>query len=117
MEHYTWQEIERQMKIEEIKRKVKEKAIKAKDFVVRNKETIIVAAPFVIAGLSEVNKAANRHERAKEDKIRNSRIYDPSLGCWWDLKKPLSNTERLEMELRISNGERRGDILRDMKKI
>ena len=117
MEHYTWQQIEREMKIDNFKRKVKEKATKVKDFVIENKRTIVVATPIAIAAFSEINKAANRHERAKEERRRDSRVYDPSLGYWWDLKKPLTNNERLEMEARIANGEKRGDILRDMGKL
>lgn len=44
-------------------------------------------------------------------------MYDPSMGDWWDLKKPLTNNERLEMEARVANGELRGEVLRDMGKL
>ena len=117
MEYYNQKEDEKQIKIDEFKRKVKEKATKAIDFVVENRGAIVVAIPFVLAGFSEFNKAANRHERAREERRRDSRVYDPSLGDWWELKKPLTNNERLEMETRIENGEKRGDILRDMGKL
>ena len=49
MEHYTWQQIEREMKIDNFKRKVKEKATKVKDFVIENKRAIVVATPIAIA--------------------------------------------------------------------
>ena len=84
MEYYNQKENERQMKIDDFKRKAKEKATKARDFVVKNKGTIIVAIPFVLAGFSEFNKAANSHERAREERRRDSRVYDTSLGDWWD---------------------------------
>lgn len=117
MEKYTWKQIEREEKIEDAKRKVKDKINKAKDFVARNKSTILITAPFALAFLSEANKAANRRERARDERRRECRIYDPSLGDYWELKKPLTNNERLEMTERINNGECRGSILDDMGKL
>ena len=64
-----------------------------------------------------LGKSIARHEDKMQDKKRENRVYDPSLGQWWDLNKPLTNNERLEMETRVANGELRGDVLKDMGKL
>lgn len=114
MEHYTWKQIEREEKIDAIRQKVKDKTDKFKNFVVRNRAIIIGSAPFAIAILSELNKAANRRERIREDRRKDSRIYDPMIGDYWELRKPLSNNERLMYQERVRRGESRGSILEDM---
>lgn len=121
MERYSWKDCEREMKREEFKRKVKENTSKAcetaKGIWERNKEAIIVLTPVVISGIRMIGKSVRRREDKKEEERRACKIYDPSMGDWWDLKKPLTNRERLELEQRVANGELRGDVLRDMKKL
>ena len=114
MEHYTWKQIEREEKIDAIKQKVKDKTDKFKNFVSRNKAIIIGSAPFAIALLSELNKAANRRERIREDRRKDSRIYDPMIGDYWELRRPLTNNERMMYQERVRHGESRGVILDDM---
>lgn len=121
MERYSWKECEKEIKKEEFKKKVKEKADKictsAKEFWDNNKEAIVVLTPIIFSGISMMNKSARRREEKKEEERRERRVYDPSMGDWWDLKKPLTNNERLELERRVADGELRGDILRDMGKL
>lgn len=42
-------------------------------------------------------------------------VYDHSLGCHYDLKRRMTNNEKLELARRKERGEKTGDILRDMK--
>ena len=114
MERYTWKQIEREEKIDAIKQKVKDKTDKFKNFVSRNKAIIIGSAPFAIALISELNKAANRRERIREDRRKDSRIYDPMIGDYWELRRPLTNNERMMYQERVRHGESRGVILDDM---
>lgn len=121
MERYSWKDCEKQIKREEFKRKAKEKANKfvasSKTFWDNNKEVIVVLTPIIFSGIGMMNKSARRREEKREEERRERRVYDPSMGDWWDLKKPLTNTERLELEKRVANGELRGDVLRDMGKL
>ena len=121
MEHYSWKECEREIKKEEFKRKVKEKSDKictsVSSFWNNNKEAIVFWTPLILSGIGMANKSAKRREQKKEEERRERRVYDPSIGDWWDLKKPLTNNERLELERRVADGELRGDVLRDMGKL
>lgn len=121
MERYSWKDCEREMKKEEFKKKAKETADKictsAKEIWNNNKEAIVVLTPIIFSGISMMNKSARRREEKKEEERRERRVYDPSMGDWWDLKKPLTNNERLELERRVADGELRGDVLRDMGKL
>lgn len=121
MEVYSYKECEKEHRKEEFKKKIKEKyfQVKAKveDIWNRDKDYIVVLAPAAISGVIALGKSIARHEDKMQDKKRESRVYDPSLGQWWDLNKPLTNNERLEMETRVANGELRGDVLKDMGKL
>ena len=41
-------------------------------------------------------------------------IFDPRTGDHWFTKRPLTAKEKLELERRYDNGERKGQILDDM---
>lgn len=124
MERFTWQECERDAKRKEFTDKVKEKVSVAKEKIKSgakiawdNRADIMAVGTVLIAAGSMMNKSAKRRDEKKETAIRERRVYDPSMGDWWDLKKPLTNNERLEMEARVANGELRGEVLRDMGKL
>lgn len=121
MERYSWKECEKEIKREQFKRKIREKTSKtcevARNFWNRNKEAIVILTPVIISGIGMINKSVKRREDKKEEEKRERRVYDPSMGDWWDLKKPLTNNERLEMERRVSEGELRGSVLKDMGKL
>lgn len=51
----------------------------------------------------------------RDIKLRNSTIYDRSLGMYWQTKKPLTTNQRLQIESRHKAGEPYGKILSDMK--
>ena len=51
----------------------------------------------------------------RENRLRNSMIYDRSLGMYWETKKPLTTNQRLTIESRHNAGESYGAILNDMK--
>lgn len=107
--------VEREERVQELKFKVKRKLNDTKDWVVRNKETLIGVAPAAIGGLAVmtkvIGKAANTH---KEERIKNRYCYDASLGHYWHLKRDLTNSEWVEIDRRKSTGERLANILADM---
>ena len=106
----------------EFKRKVKNAAqeakIKAKAAVEicrQNKEATIAVASILIPGTIELCKMGQKRS-ARRDKKRDDdlRVWDPVEGHHWYLRRKLSNSEFLEMERRVRNGEARGQILEQM---
>ena len=109
-------------KIEEKKRKAKEKMedlkAKASCLWANHKEEIIVLTPIVVGGASSLIKSGVRAYQTKsENRHRDLETYDPRSGQYFTLKRKMSNAQKLELERRMANGERKGDILRSMRLI
>lgn len=64
--------------------------------------------------IKETTKLGSKIAQHCEDKDRENRIWDPSLGDWWELRRQLKPIEKLELEKRLARGETRGEILRSM---
>lgn len=97
-------------------RRAKEKFNDGKAWVGRNKEALIVFGPMIIGGLASTIKVAGKHNNLKkEEKLKDLYCYDRSMGHYWRLRRKLSNKEWLAVERKRKNGERIGDILKDMK--
>lgn len=62
-----------------------------------------------------INKADKLMNIRRGERLRNSMIYDRSLGMYWETKKPLTANQRLLIEARHKAGESYGQILSDMK--
>ena len=71
--------------------------------------TAIISAGAVIV---EIAKTANK---VSECRSIECDVYDPRTGDHWTSKRPLTNKEKLELERRYGNGERKGDVLNDMR--
>ena len=109
-------------RFQEFKRKVEHAAeetkVKAQAFVEicrQNKEATIAVASILIPGAIEVVKMGQKRE-ARKDKKRDDdlRVWDPVEGHHWYLRRKLTNSEFLEMEHRVRNGEPRGQVLEQM---
>ncbi len=97
------------------KAKLQEFRFKAMDYWERNKIEILAAAPIVYGGLKAVCRTANRAIDAKEARDHRDRhIYDRSTGQYYETKRKLTSRERLELERRLADGEKKGAILRSM---
>lgn len=64
--------------------------------------------------IKETTKLGSKIAQHHEEKDRENRIWDPSLGDWWELRRQLKPVEKLELEQRLARGETRGNILRSM---
>ena len=89
-------------------------------FYSENREfVLLVAVPAVkaITDLSKVGiKSIAKNQKAKKEyNDREHRIYDPSLHCYWELKRKMTNTEKAMVAVRRRNGEKLSDILFDMR--
>lgn len=96
--------------------KVKDKAQKCWNFVVDNKEIILILMPIAASAVGGVTKLVHKScVLKKEEQVKNLYCYDRSLGHFWALRRELSNSEWLEIDARKKNGERLGDILSELK--
>ena len=95
---------------------VKNRAVDAKDIWQNNQKEILVLAPIVQTIIASVSKSVNKSINAyQETMLKDRRIYDTSLGHYWELKRKLSNSDYLEIEHRRRNVEILGDILKEMR--
>lgn len=119
MEHYSWEDCQEGTDgfdngTKEKSKEFKEKALR---FLNEHGPKIIGGTVMILSIVAGINHDMIKYERLKQDKKRERMIYDPVLGDYWELKKPLSNKEKLEFEQRLSEGEMRGEILKDMRKL
>lgn len=73
------------------------------------------AAGIATAASVVITKADKLANIRRGERLRNSMIYDRSLGMYWETKKPLTANQRLLIEARHKAGESYGQILSDMK--
>lgn len=112
----------KRFKIEEQKRKAAEKwedfKAKCRCTWENHKEEIIFLGPVVVGAATGLARAGARaYSTASENRHRDRETYDPRTGQYYTLKRKMSNSQKLELERRMSNGERKGDILRSMRLI
>lgn len=81
-----------------------------------NKEVLKIAAPVVIGGgLELIRVIMKRSNVKKEEDLRTNFIYDRRNGHYYELKRQPKSKQWLEIDRRKDEGERVGDILRDMR--
>ena len=113
---FTMDDFRKEQKKREFKEKIISKINSGKQFIVRNKETIITLTPVVITGITTVSKVVNKRiNLRKEENLKELYCYDRSLGHYWKLRRELTNDEWLEIDKRKKNGERLSDILDELK--
>lgn len=90
----------------------KEKAAEIWD---KYKWEIITFGPIVIGAIIKGADSFSRMQKTKsEENHRRYDIYDHSTGQYYHLKRPMTTQEQLELERRLGEGEKKGQILRDM---
>ena len=113
---FTIDDFRKEQKKREFKDKVISKINSGREFIVRNKETIITLTPVVITGITTVSKVVNKRiNLRKEENLKDLYCYDRSLGHYWKLRRELTNDEWIEIDKRKKNGERLSDILDELK--
>ena len=106
----------KEQKRAEFKARLNEKIQNGKEWVIRNKETLITLTPIVVGGITTVSKVVGKHiNLRKQESVKNLYCYDRSLGHYWSLRRELTNQEWLEVDRRKKRGERLADILADMR--
>ena len=113
---FTFEDFEKEKKRREFKDKIYVKIQNGKDWIIRNKEAVLVLTPIVINGLTTITKVVGKRSNLKkEEELKDLYCYDRSLGHYWRLRREHSNKEWLEIDQRKKNGERLSDILDEMK--
>ena len=106
---------EKELKHEEFKRKVAEAGflvISATPAILALAQTAAATARPLTNLVGTVGRAVNQRD---ERKRREHKCYDRSEGHYWNLKRKLTNADWTRINERKSNGERLGDILKEMK--
>ena len=103
------------VKKEQFKRKAVSALQNTKEWIVRNRDTIITLTPIIIGGVTTVTKVVGKRVNLrKAEEVKDLYCYDRSLGHYWRLRRELSNKEWLDIDRRKKNGERLADILSEM---
>lgn len=102
-------------KKEKAKAWLKNKKAEAECWWRENKEVVMVVAPPLIgAGTLLFRVISKRHHLRMEEQLKTKMIYDPSRGFYYELKKKLTNAQRVEIARRRNCGEDLAQILLDM---
>lgn len=87
-----------------------------KNFVSENKAVVAAAVPIAGKIVYDLIKGARRKGDLREERrLKDTYIYDPRLGMYFECRKKLTPNERLEFAARRDKGESVGEILRSMK--
>lgn len=88
---------------------------KAKVWWEKNALKVMIYGPIVAGVASEGIKFASKHHKAKmEQRNKDLRCWDPSIGHYWELSRKLDNKDWKEINRRHSRGESLGEIFADM---
>ena len=108
-------EYRKEQKKEELKRKV----AAIGNMVCEYAPAVLALTPAAIAVTRTVTNVVGTVgrvvEQSDERNRRKHKCYDRSEGHYWNLKRELTNSDWAVITERKRNGERLGDILKDMK--
>lgn len=89
-----------------------------KDWAENNKELALALIPVGIVAIKETGKLISSIDRKidlrKEQDLKELEVYDHSLGMYHKLKRPMTSSEKIELSIRVKNGEPKVAVLRDM---
>lgn len=78
-------------------------------------ESFTVACIVIPGVLKIANSAVRAHMQNQETRYNECDIYDPRTGTHYYTKKPLTNTQKLNLESEYKTGRNKGEILREMR--
>lgn len=100
---------------DKVVRKAEDFAYDFRDWWYKNRDYVIVLAPVAIGGLKIAHKGISKHAEAKVRKdLVEKRVWDPSRGCWYEVRRPMNNKQRLRLDELKSKGFTTGEALRMM---
>lgn len=100
------------------KETVKQKAVDGLEWVCDNKEitvALIGVGGVVLGKAFSVGKELARGNRVRRlERMQDNRVWDPSTGHFWQLKRRLDRNEQLYLERELARGRTRGKILSEL---
>lgn len=109
-------DFKKELKIRELKAKVKAGYGKAKQMVVDHPaESFALATTVVGSVIGLVKRADRKADLKKAEQLKERYIYDRSIGGYWKTRRKLSTSDMLEIERQKKLGRGLGEILRDMR--
>lgn len=86
-----------------------------KQWVADNKGLIIVLVPVAVSFVGKaINNAKKQANLQEQTRLKENYCYDNRLGMYWELRRPMSNYERLIFEEKKATGDSIGSILNNM---
>lgn len=108
-------DITKEMKKAQRKAKWNARIQAAKDWWDDNKQYAVIIVPALGYGIGKgIKVLGRRHNLKLEEKNKDCRCYDASLGHYWELKRKLTNDEWCSIDRRKNKGERLSDILDEL---
>lgn len=105
-------------KWEDFKNNVRMKWDKACEWCYENPMLSMILIPSAIGAVGTIATATAKSIKTKsEEKKRTMQIYDPEMGQYLDLKRPLKVSEKVELAERHRAGENITLILDDMNRL
>lgn len=105
-------------KIWEIKYDMKQGFEKTVKWAEDNKELALALLPIGYIIVKDVGKTISSIDRkvdlAREQRLQELSVYDHSLGMYHQLKRPMKPEEKIELSIRVKNGEPKVEVLRNM---
>lgn len=115
-------------KFEEFKGKVKDKYLAFRDKMGKVKDAMkefakenpdeaagLVCSAIFIGGGALAKGISDKRKEKAEYTDRECRQYDPVTGQYYYIKRPMKSREKLELDRRMEAGERKGQVLADMR--
>lgn len=94
------------------------KAIAVGDWMARNKELTIAMIPIGLLAIKGVGNTIRSIDRKidmeKAQKLQDLYVYDHSLGMYHKLRRPMTPSEKIELDRRRNAGESKIQILASM---
>ena len=79
-------------------------------------DKLCVGVPIAIASAYKVSNLINTNLKNRREYIdKNLMYYDPSTHVWYELRRKMTNAEKVLLAERIKNGEKRIDVLQSLK--
>ena len=111
-----WSEVKRKIAFEQFKFRAKDKINSIKNWCNEHREeAITIGIICVSAGFKFYKAAKKSHDLKVEKELKDTYIYDRSMGHYWKCRKKPTTEQYLEIERRKANGEGLGTILTDMR--
>ena len=111
-----WSEVKRKIAFEQFKFRAKDKINSVKNWCNEHREeAITIGIICVSAGFKFYKTAKKSHDLKMEKELKDTYIYDRSMGHYWKCRKKPTTEQYLEIERRKANGEGLGTILTDMR--